>query len=473
MKNIKYIVGSLLLMASLTSCGDDFLEEKPQVDVELQQAIVNEKNLSVAILGLHNAVQSTNSYGALIPTLNELLADNSFVSLKNSNRFSGTRQADLSYYVRQQADFANLWGSLYSIIANANFILGYEGKIPDDINTPETPDSYFAQAHAIRAMAFYDLVTHFSEVSGNGNQELGVPIPLVLDVTAKLPRSTVAQVYNQILSDLQAAEGKIKNTDKRLINNAAVDMLFSRYYLAIKNYAQADIYSQKILNSNFSALTAIGGVSSMFSPSEEGGEEVIFKIEFNDKDLPGANDGITATWFSGGRYKQNFATRAFYNQLPANDVRKGSWFTLTGSGVDLAEYPDVPKPVDVAKYTTPATDIILMRKSEAVFNQLEALYYTNPASALAKLNAYISTYRIPGYNFTGTGQALLKEILFQKDVELFLEGFRYRDLKRNGLGFTNPQTSVSLDPAKYQFKAFPIPLGEILSNPNIVQFPGY
>jgi len=474
MKNIKYIVSSLVLMASFTSCSNEFLDEKPQVDVELPQGITNEKNLSVAIFGLHDALQNTSSYGALIPTLNELLADNSFVSLRNSNRFAGTRQTDLSYYVRQQGDFTNLWGSLYSIIANANFVLSYEGKIQDDINTSDNPTSLFAQAHAIRAMAFYDLVTHFSEVSGNGNQDLGVPVPLVLDVNAKLPRSTVSQVYNQILSDLQSAEGKILNTDKRLINNSAVDMLFSRYYLAVKNYSQADTYSQKILNSSFASLATAAQAPTMFSPTNEGGSETIFKLEFNDKDLPGANDGITATWYSGGRYRQNFATRSFYNKLSNNDVRKNSWFTLTSVGAPaISTFPDNPKPVDVAKYTTPATDIILMRESEAVFNQLEALYYTNPTSALAKLNTYVSTYRVPGYVFAGTGQTLLQEILFQKDAELFLEGFRYRDLKRNGLGFTNPQTNVTLDPTKYQFKAFPIPQGEVLSNPNISQFPGY
>jgi len=474
MKNIKYIIGSLVLMASFTSCSNEFLDEKPQVDVELPQGITNEKNLSVAILGLHDALQSTSSYGALIPTLNELLADNSFVSLRNSNRFTGTRQTDLSYYVRQQGDFANLWGSLYSIIANANFVLSYEGKIQDDINTSDTPTSLFAQAHAIRAMAFYDLVTHFSEVSGNGNQDLGVPVPLALDVNAKLPRSTVSQVYNQILTDLQSAEGKILNTDKRLINNSAVDMLLSRYYLAVKNYSQADTYSQKILNSSFASLATSAQAPTMFSPTNEGGSETIFKLEFNDKDLPGANDGITATWYSGGRYRQNFATRAFYNKLSNSDVRKNSWFTLTSVGAPaISTFPDNPKPVDVAKYTTPATDIILMRESEAVFNQLEALYYTNPTSALAKLNTYVSTYRAPGYVFAGTGQVLLQEILFQKDAELFLEGFRYRDLKRNGLGFTNPQTGVTLDPTKYQFKAFPIPQGEMLSNPSISQFPGY
>lgn len=474
MKNIRYIIATLGILTTFGSCSEDFLEEKPQVNVEQNEAITNEKTLNIAINGLHNSVQSTSSYGALIPTLNELLADNSFVSLRNSNRFAATRLPDLSYYVRQNGDFGSLWGSLYSIIANANFVLSYEGEIQDDINTSSTPQSLFAQAHAIRAMAYYDLVTHFSEVSGNGNQNLGVPLPLALDVNAKLPRATVAQVYNQILSDLQTAEGKILNTDKRLINNSAVDMLFSRYYLAVKNYAQANIYSQKVLSSSFSSLVNSAGVSTMFNSTTEGGTETIFKLEFNDKDLPGANDGVTATWYSGGRYRQNFATRSFYDKLLSNDVRKNSWYKLNGVGSPaISAFPDNPKPVDVAKYTTPATDIILIRKSEAVFNQLEALFYTNPVSAQAKLNTYVSTYRVPGYVFTGTGQALLEEILFQKNAELFLEGFRYRDLKRNNIGFTNPQTGVMLDPSKYQFKAFPIPLGEVLSNPNMAQFPGY
>ncbi|WP_374458604.1 RagB/SusD family nutrient uptake outer membrane protein [Chryseobacterium taeanense] len=475
MKKIKYIIASLAFTSFFTSCSEGFLDEKPQVNVELSQGITNEKTLEIAVNGLHNSMQSTNSYGALIPTLNELLADNSFVSLRNSNRFAGTRQTDLSYYVRQQGDFANLWGSLYSIVANANFVLGYEGQIQDDINTDNTPESLFAQAHAVRAMAFYDLVTHFSEVSGNGNQELGVPLPLKVDVNAKLPRATVSQVYNQILADLKAAEGKIINQDKRLINNVAVDMLFSRYYLAVKNYGMADTYAQKVLSSTFSTIATTAAAPTMFTTANEGSNpETIFRLEFNDKDLPGSNDAIIATWYSGGTYRQNFATRAFYNKLSTNDVRRNTWYKLTGVGTpSLSAFPDNPKPVDVAKYTSIGTDIILMRKSEAVFNQLEALYYTNPSSALAKLNTYVSTYRVPGYAFTGTGQSLLEEILFQKDVELFLEGFRYRDLKRNNLGFTNPQTGVTLDPSKYQFKAFAIPLGEVLSNPNISQFPGY
>lgn len=470
MKNTKYLILTLGLFF-FVSCSEDFLNEKPQVTVEQNTAITNEKTLAIAVAGLHDNIQRTGAYGALIPTLNELLADHSFVSLRNSNRFAGTRLTDLSYFVRQNGDITNLWNSLYNILANANFVLSFEGKIPNDLSTDGTPESLFAQTHAVRAMVLYDLVTHFSEAFGNSNQELGVPMPLSLDVNSKLPRSTVPQVYSQIQKDLTSAEGKILNKDKRLVTNSAVDLLFSRYYLAVKNYALADTYSQKVINSTASSFVA---ASNIFGVSNEANAETIFRLEFNDKDLPGANDGITATWYSGGRYRQNFATRAFYDKINSTDTRKNTWYKLTGVGSpSITAFPDNPKPVDVAKYTASAHDVILMRKSEAVFNQLEALYYTNPASALVKLNSYVTINRDPGYVFNGTGSELLNEILFQKNVELFLEGFRYRDLKRNNIGFTNPQTGVTLNPSKHQFKAFPIPLGEVLSNPNIVQFPDY
>jgi len=114
-----------------------------------------------------------------------------------------------------------------------------------------------------------------------------------------------------------------------------------------------------------------------------------------------------------------------------------------------------------------------MRRTEAVFNQLEALYYTNPADALLKLNNWVKTNRDTNYTYVGTGTDLLKEILMQKNLEMFLEGFRYSDLKRNGISFQNPQTQVSLSPSKVQFRALPIPQSELNTNTLIQQYPGY
>lgn len=282
----------------------------------------------------------------------------------------------------------------------------------------------------------------------------------------------------RLVTDLNAADASIEaSTQRKILTKAGVNMLYSRYYLAMKDYPNANLYSQKVLddpNSTLLAMAPVTNIQNFWTPAGETSTELIFSIDYNSADLPGANDALIATWYSGGTYKQNFATQGFYSMFTNTDVRKGRWYTNVGApGVNLANYPDNPAPIDVTKYKTIDRDVVVMRKTEAVFNQLEALYYSNPTSALTKLNTWVKTYRDPAYNFNGTGQALLVEILNQKNKEFFLEGFRYRDLKRNGISFTNPQTGVSLSPSNFQFNAFPIPQGEMNTNLEMVQNPGY
>lgn len=475
MKKIKVLL-IILTGVVVSSCKNEFSEELPPITLPLDQAITNEKVLNTAVNGLYNLYQtnndgSNNSYGALVPTLQELLGDNGFVAIVNSNRFSTTRDPNLTFYTQNSGDLATLWATLYKIIANANFILSYEGKIPDDPNTAGTPVNQFGQAYAVRAMAYSTLVSLYSDNFNGSNPDIGVPLPLEFKPGTNLPRSSVKQVYDQIFADLTNASTRIGTTNgNKKLNAAAVDMLFSRYYLATKNYAQANTYAQKVLDNSAYTLLPSTGVADFFSVTGESNSETIFQIDYNALDLPGANDGITATWSSTGRYKQNFATQTFFNRLGTNDVRRGTWYRNTGYVLTLG---DNPKPIDVMKYTVADRDIVVIRKTEAVFNQLEALYYINPADALLKLNNWVKTKRDPDYAYAGTGIDLLKEILMQKNLEMFLEGFRYSDLKRNGLGFKNPQTQVELTTSKVQFKAFPLPQAELNTNTLLSQYPGY
>ncbi|MET3036264.1 RagB/SusD family nutrient uptake outer membrane protein [Chryseobacterium sp. NRRL B-14859] len=475
MKKIKILL-IVLSGAIVSSCKSDFSEELPPVTLPLDQAITNEMVLNTAVNGLYGLYQTNsdgtlNSYGALIPTLQELLGDNAFVALVNSNRFSTTRDPNLTFYTQNNGDIGTLWSTLYKIIANANFVISYEGKIPDDPNTPGTPGNLFGQAYAVRAMAFHTLVSLFSDNFNGSNPDLGVPLPLQFKPGTNLPRSSVKQVYDQIFSDLTKASSLIgTNNGNKKLNGIAVDLLLSRYYLAIKNYGQANAYAQKVLDNNAYTLLPSSGVTDFFAVAGETNKEIIFQVDYNALDLPGANDGITSTWTSTGRYKQNYATQTFFARLGTNDVRKGTWYRNTGYVQTLN---DNPKPIDVMKYTVSDRDIVVLRKTEAVFNQLEALYYTNPAEALTKLNAWVKTYRDADYVYSGTGTDLLKEILMQKNLEMFLEGFRYSDLKRNGLDFKNPQTQVELTTSKVQFKSFPLPQSELNTNTLLSQYPGY
>ena len=474
MKIAKYLLFATVVLASCST--EDFLNEQPQLTIPLNGAITNEAQLKVGVNGLYNNLQSISTYGGRIATLSDLLADQAFVSLSNSNRFALTRQADLTFYTKFNGDISGIWSALYSTIVNSNLVLSTEGDaFADDPAVAGTPDDYYAQAHAIRAMCYFDLITLFAEYPGAGDQNLGVPLQKTVAFGSALPRASIAEIYDFIFADLSAANAKITNTNnKQTFNKAAVDLLLSRYYLAKKDYPNANIFAQKVLDDTSSTLLTQSGVSTFWTVAGESNPEVIFAVDFNSNDLPGANDAIIATWWSGGTYKQNFATQSFYNSFSTTDVRRGSWYSATGAtGVNLTSYPDNPKPIDVKKYITIDRDVVVMRKTEAIFNQLEALYYTNPSSAVTKLNTWMTAYRDVNYSFSGSGSAVLDEILKQKNKEFMLEGFRYRDLKRNGISFTNPQTGVSLSPSNYQFQAFPIPEGEMNTNSNMVQNPGY
>lgn len=492
MKKFNYITLSLLGLTTLaTSCSNDFLDERPASSLPLETAITNELNLGTAVYGIYNMMQTTgnlslngatvvqSSYGGMIPTLNELLSDNSFVGLSNSNRFATTRQKDLSFYVPTLGDNATLWNSLYRIIANANLVIAKDGQIADDSNTSIKPQNYFAEAYAARAMAYMQLASFYCNNYGEGNQEYGLPIVKTFDVSTRQKRSTVKEVYDFILEDLKKAESNIASIDNKRMGTTAVQMLMARYYLSVKDYNKAAQYAQLVIDSG--ETLSKDKVADLFTVPGENSDEIIFQLDNNSKDLPGSNDGLLATWSSVGTYKHNFATRAFYDKLGDNDVRKGvdlptqqtrpgTWY-IDNSFV--RSKGDNPKPIDVMKYRSFERDIIVFRRSEAWFILFESLYHTAPSSALTQLVDWVKEYRDTDYSFTGTGEALLKEILFQKDAELFLEGTRRSDMKRNNFGYTNPQTGVVLAPTQHQFRFFPIPQSEMNNNPNMVQNPGY
>lgn len=483
--------GLLVFSILLTSCSDEFLDEKPASTLPLETAITNELNLSTAVNGIYNMMQTTgnlslngatvvqSTYGGMIPTLNELLADNAFVGLNNSNRFATTRNKDLSFYVPTLADNATLWNSLYRIIANANLVIAKDGQIADDFNTSKKPENYFAEAYAARAMAYLQLASFYCDNYGEENQEFGLPIVKTFDIAVKEKRSTVQETYSFILEDLKKAEATISTEDNKRLNLAAVQMLMARYYLAVKDYPKAKEYAQKVIDSGETLAKA--DVASLFTIAGENSAEIIFQLDNNAKDLPGSNDGLLATWSSEGTYKHNFATRDFFNKLGDNDVRKG--VNLSGEQLRADSWyiddsfarskGDNPKPIDVMKYRSFERDIIVFRRSEAWFILFESLYHTSESTSLSQLVDWVKEYRDPDYSFSGTGETLLKEILFQKDAELFLEGTRRWDLKRNNIGYTNPQTGVTLSPADHQFRFLPIPQSELNNNINMVQNPKY
>ena len=120
-------------------------------------------------------------------------------------------------------------------------------------------------------------------------------------------------------------------------------------------------------------------------------------------------------------------------------------------------------------------DVVVIRATEVLLNKIEALYYTNPSEALTELVNWVQTYRDPEYSFSGSGQALLDEILLQRRIELAFEGHRYFDMNRYQLDIQkNDNCTVNCEmPFSDYRRVFPIPLNEMNTNSLMVQNPNY
>lgn len=504
---LKNIIIILSLFLFVFSCKDSFLEDLPpsQTIIGSNTALVTKDDLSIAVNGLYATMNSASCFASSNQTYQELTGDNAFVGVVNSGRFTATN--GWGHISPDEGAGTGLWNKLYNIIANANFILAYEGKIPEgDSSSTESVNQLFAHTHVIRALCYTTLIKYFAPNYGEGDQTLGVPYPTTFDVSQRLKRSTVQEVYDGIIADLNYAN--LNLTESKGINKfnpLAVKLLTARVYLYMKNYPKALEYAQQVIDDNSVQFLTITQVPNYWLLNNENGTfETLFQIYESSTINPGSNDALSATWSSSGTYKQNWMTETFYKKfvpssilttypydssLPASstnnvanrlkwtsnatDVRAKYWY-ITNTYVN--NLTDSPKPINVTKYTSATRDVVLFRKSEAIFIKAEAQYYISPSDAANTLQNWVKTYRNPSYVIPATsGQELLDEILDQKGFEFFLEGHRFTDLKRNHkIVNKSVQTGNTFVAQGNDYRyIWPVPLTEIQTNPNVTQAPGY
>jgi hypothetical protein len=121
-----------------------------------------------------------------------------------------------------------------------------------------------------------------------------------------------------------------------------------------------------------------------------------------------------------------------------------------------------------------------MRASEMFLIEAEALARAGNDSQAAQVLFNFASQRDPEYTLTtNTGAALIEEIMIQRRIELWGEGFRFYDLKRlnlplNRVGANHVETVINSkfeEPAGTPNWQFKIPISELNANENMVQNP--
>lgn len=144
-----------------------------------------------------------------------------------------------------------LWDEQFNRVFTTNLILNEIDEVKDlkESNKVE----YIAQAHFLRAMAYWQLVNIYClPYSKENADELGLPIKQTTSYEESLTRATLQETYQFIENDLKEALNTQRNdVEKRwLVSKPAVEAMLARFYLFTGDYAQAVSYATEALKSS-------------------------------------------------------------------------------------------------------------------------------------------------------------------------------------------------------------------------------
>ena len=460
---IKNMIVTTVLFLSLASCEKSFLELQPPTSLTPEFALATEADLQVALRGAYAGLKNTALYGRSLPVLGDIMADNTYQSTLNTNRYTSF---NLYNYLVTDGDVSGLWNASYTVILRANNIIN--SPIADNANIQQIK----GEAYAIRALAYFNLVRYFASPYTVDPSKLGVPVITTYQADLKPERAKIADVYGLINKDLDKAYTLMtKFTNSSQFSKYSAKALQAKVYLTMGDKTNAKTAALDVItNSGFTAISsaAHAGYWAGVAPRTDK-VETLLEISF-DAVANNAFDALAYIYLQSGNYGDMLCSSELYDLYETADIRKSLYATGTRGG--LAS-------VFVNKYTSftgDHSDTKVVRMSEMYLIAAEASYPSNTADALKYVNEVTS--RRGAKAIASSGSALLEDIITERRKELAFEGERYLDmqrLQRNIVRSKNyPASALSIDFTNYR-RIMPIPQGELDANPNIKsqQNPGW
>jgi len=443
--NIKLLLALWLLGA--TACQDE-LELEPAQSVDEDLALSSDQNVKAALVGAYDELGVDDLFGGNTLRNSELLGGDGEVRWVGT--FNSPREIFNKAITTDNGDVGEVWLEGYETINITNNVLSALGVVNEDDRASVEGEALF-----IRSLVYFELVRFFAKPyeAGQANAQPGVPLVLTptrgVSEANRSTRSTVEQVYTQIIGDLTKAESQLPADNEWRAGKWAAAALLARVYLQQGNYAAARDAANRVIGSG--AFSLLPSYEDVFGRDENSNED-IFSIQVTTQD--GVNS--MTTFFSiqdfGGRdgdIEIQPAHLALYDPM---DDRLDLFFEANG-GVTYS-----------GKWNNQFGNVGLIRLAEM---------YLIRAEANIRLNTAVGATPLADYNRIRTRAGLpaatavtLDEILRERRRELAHEGFRIHDLKR----LKQNVGSLAYNADKL---VFPIPAREIQANPNLTQNSGY
>nr|WP_319400859.1 RagB/SusD family nutrient uptake outer membrane protein [uncultured Carboxylicivirga sp.] len=494
---LKTYILSGIIATSVWSC-DDFLDLKPISEETTASAYTKLSQIEAALTGTYESFQA-DAY---------VWNNVQFQDVRSDNHYAGGDNA--SFYEVDYLDVSatndkvyQSWSNLYNAILKANIVMARVEEVTDPQLTETRRGQIRAEALFLRAYHYYNLVNLFGGV------------PLVLEATTSTdpgvvnkPRSTKAEVFAQIITDLEEATKLLPDTygSDAAVNKARATA-GAAWALLAKAYAQKPspdyemvldcIEKVETSKANYKLID----YTFLFDGAHYNNEESILESQW----IAGADGNwgpqmLLPPSISGDTWRK-FVTpskdlvAAFDSE--GDEIRKNA--TILFENVSwIDEYYGInepstanPNPNNVAfgyKWKNAAgwssgDRQYLLRYGDIVLLKAEALNETNQLGlAVTEVNRIRNRVNLPNLTDAqkSSKEVLKATILKERRLELAQEAQRWDDLVRYGVVVETMNKLNEIDlrtgqPVNYNMTEakilLPIPQQEMDRNPALEQNP--
>lgn len=458
MKQIK-LFSILCFSMMILSCEKE-LDLEPQQSISIDAATATPENINSILLAAYDIGRNTSpdnvaplyngNYSGELNIVSELLGNTDQVSWNGT--FTNLSDIASKALINDNLSALNIYNDSYAIMGHVNTVLDNLDKFDDAAERNRVE----GEAKFLRGLVYFDMVKLYGQqyASGGGNSQLGVPIILTPpDVSIRIPRNTVEEVYAQVIEDLSDAYSKLPDTNGARADKYAAQAMLARVYLQQGNFAAARDAADDVLQNSGHALTAT--FAEAFD-TDDNTVETLFSWVITNQEGTNLTNTHYATEALGGRGGDIAITQNYLDKFDSDaDERKN--FTYPGEGVSTGL-------TLTSKHTRQFANATPVRIAEMHLIRAECNFRLGSSVGLAPLDE-INALRARS-SAPALGALTLDLILLERELELAFEGFTLHDYKRT-------QRDIGGLPYDDNKLVFPIPQSARDRNPLLEQNPGY
>lgn len=493
MKRIACIVLSSFIMSSCTD-----MDLIPESNLSPENFFKSEEDANASLYGTYSVFTGNDIYNQFWEVLQSQGTDDSEWGGGRTTNNLDKNALDKFEFDGNTNLVYSVWIQHYVAINRSNFAIENITKMSGDQISDEVKSRLVGEAKFLRALAYFNLVRVYGGV------------PLVLKQTTQLdglevPRNTVDECYEQIISDLQEAKATLPSIGQlpegylgRATKGSATALL-AKVYLTREDYQNVVKETAEVMQMGYKLWD---NYADNFDLEKENGQESIFEIQYkrNTPGVAGSNYSgfyrppfVNINGWVG--YGDNPVTRNHYECYEEGDLRRDVNVRL----YTIEEYPNMSTNYEFPCYVNKFQDLSplairsqgsennypLLRYSDVYLMRAEALNALNPSDAEAYNCLNIVRRRAFGLNMNETSaidikaglskEEFLDVILLERRREFAFEGQRRFDLLRThklkeAMMAQNPVIGAVVEEKHY---LLPIPVTEMDANKLLVQNTGW